>query len=371
MDNKKTYLLIGIGLIAAFILGSVTVSYVIDTKKQNKAASQVEKESSVSSTQESSRKKKMPDLTGEYDSDEGTDAKVKSVGDQKWRIDYQTGSESVYGLFTTEWKENAEGFKAKGTMYKEAQKYEFDFVVKVVSAINAEDSDAILVEFSNGNPNHKMTFKNKQARVLKLKNAESMVRSSSENSSAVAGRSNDGLGSSVALSEVTGDSSVSGNDVSNEPISSMYSSNDVLWARMIMTYVEQNINKIDNELVQTENGKERCYNSLKQIVEFRRGTHSWYRLEGNQKYLKENPEIYKEMTEAYKVNFRDENQGFGIGMPQAGGGVRFRDSETEVDLFHHGSVGSGQYVTSYSYDDINKFFKGYNGELVKVNATYN
>lgn len=189
-SKKKVVVFAVIGILMAFIIGGLSYSVINGNKNQDTSV-QRELSSRVASSEmtASSKKEKKtdPNLVGSYVADTGTDATVKSIGKNEWQINYQTGPEAVFGNFKTNWKEDAEGLKAKGTMYKGQEKYEFDFMVKVVSEKGGDD--AVLIEFSDGDPNHLMTFKNKKARDINVTGSDtsSTNKSRASNSGGLTG----------------------------------------------------------------------------------------------------------------------------------------------------------------------------------------
>lgn len=192
-SKSKVYVLTGIGVLVVFLIGGLSDS-LMNNGNSNDASNESEtskilKSNNSSKTKEASKQEKRsePNLMGAYVADTGTDATVKSLGKNEWKINYKTGPESVYGTFKTNWKKDTEGFTAKGTMYKGEEKYEFDFMVKVISA--KEGDDAVLIEFSDGDLNHLMTFKNKKARDAKLtgSNGDSQSAQSTQQSGGMIG----------------------------------------------------------------------------------------------------------------------------------------------------------------------------------------
>lgn len=171
VKSKKTlWIGIGVGVIAAVlivggvvILGNNTDNTKTSDEKSSTEMVQSEKSKSSSSERNDTKKTELPNLAGKYVAKDGSDATITSTGNQSWKIAYNTSEGEVFGTFSTKWQSEGDGFKADGKMSKLDDKYEFDYVAQATPTKTDGPIDSMTIEFSNGNPDHKMVFTNKTA----------------------------------------------------------------------------------------------------------------------------------------------------------------------------------------------------------------
>lgn len=177
VTSKKSKTLgigIGVGVLVAGLIGGglFILGDKEDTSDKASAvtSSEVVKEStsSESSSSESKpEKKELPDLTGNYVSNEGTKATISKIGNQAWKLSYKTSEGQVYGTFKTNWKHDGASFKAAGKLSKLDDQFEFDYVAKASPSKPDEPIEKITIELLDGNPDHSMTFTNHSAADMK------------------------------------------------------------------------------------------------------------------------------------------------------------------------------------------------------------